>query len=102
MECPICLSIIENNFIQVSCCNKIFHTDCFLQCMNLKKNCPMCRATFSTEPPPPSDQVVINIMDEEQQNVIEIRTFVYRAISCMFFVTLGCLFVIATYERNHT
>ena len=99
MECPICLSIIENNFIQVSCCNKIFHTDCFLQCMNLKKNCPMCRATLQS---PPSEQVVVEIMDEQQENVIEIRTFVYRAISCMFFVTLGCLFVIATYERNHT
>jgi hypothetical protein len=97
MECPICLSIIENNFIQVSCCNKIFHTDCFLQCMDLKKNCPMCRATFSTEPLPP-DQVVINII-EEQQNVV--YTF-KRCISFMFFVTIVSLFVIATYERNHT
>ena len=67
MECPICLSNIENNFIQVSCCNKIFHTECFIKCMDLKKNCPMCRATFSSEPP--SDQVVIEIM-EEQQNVM--------------------------------
>ena len=99
MECPICLSIIENNFIQVSCCNKIFHTDCFLQCMNLKKECPMCRAKLQS---PLSDEVVVDIMDEQQENVIQIRRFVYRAISCMFFVCLGCLFVIATYERNHT
>ena len=98
MECPICLSNIENNFIQVSCCNKIFHTECFIKCMDLKKNCPMCRATFSTEPPPSSDQVVINII-EEQQNVI--YTF-KRCISFMFFVTIVSLFVIATYERNRT
>jgi hypothetical protein len=99
MECPICLTGIENNFIQVSCCNKLFHTDCFIKCMNLKKNCPMCRAIFSTEPPPPqSDEVVINII-EEQQNVI--YTF-KRCISFMFFVTIVSLFVIATYERNLT
>jgi hypothetical protein len=45
-NCPICLESMDTDFITVHCCNKQFHTCCFVNCINLKKECPMCRNEF--------------------------------------------------------
>ena len=48
-ECCICLSSLDVNdksIITVKCCNQQFHTNCFLNCMNHKKECPLCRNKF--------------------------------------------------------
>ena len=45
-DCPICLCPLENNdktIIIVTCCNNKFHNNCYLSCMALKKQCPLCR-----------------------------------------------------------
>lgn len=56
-ECPICLgSIIASNYVTVSCCKKQFHTNCYIQCMQLKRMCPMCRAPI-VDPNVPEDRI---------------------------------------------
>ena len=65
-NCPICLEILKNDFITVNCCNKQFHTCCFLNCINVKKECPMCRNEFTetlipvpvTQPQPQPQQFI--------------------------------------------
>ena len=44
IECPICLNCITVDFITTGCCHKKFHTQCFINCMNIKKECPLCRS----------------------------------------------------------
>ena len=43
MECPICLDPIIGPVVTVNCCNKQFHVECYNKCMDVKKECPMCR-----------------------------------------------------------
>jgi hypothetical protein len=44
LDCPICLNLLEKgDIIEVPCCNKNFHRQCYLECMKQKKECPMCR-----------------------------------------------------------
>jgi len=50
-ECPICLNDFDTNLqdtIIVKCCKKQFHIECYVRCMNQKKECPMCRAVNTT------------------------------------------------------
>ena len=54
-ECPICLtSLAEASTTSVTCCRKVMHTKCYIQCMNVKPECPMCRA--------PQEHVVIQVV----------------------------------------
>jgi len=45
-ECPICLTVIgkDSNKLFTKCCNKKFHNNCFIDCMKIKQECPLCRA----------------------------------------------------------
>ena len=44
MECPICYECIDDTFITIGCCKKVFHPQCYNDCMLYKHECPMCRA----------------------------------------------------------
>ena len=47
-ECPICFEIMlpdSKDTILLECCKKKFHKECYLKCMKLKRECPMCRNT---------------------------------------------------------
>jgi hypothetical protein len=46
-ECPICLSPISTNITDkyiTQCCKKTFHHTCYIECMKIKTECPLCRA----------------------------------------------------------
>ena len=48
-ECPICLSCISttdttNDIYITQCCKKTFHHTCYIECMKIKTECPLCRA----------------------------------------------------------
>ena len=47
-ECPICLSpLIDSDTTDkyiTECCKKIFHKTCYIECMKIKTECPLCRA----------------------------------------------------------
>jgi hypothetical protein len=44
-ECPICLSpLIDSDQYITQCCKKIFHHTCYIECMKIKTECPLCRA----------------------------------------------------------
>ena len=47
-ECPICLSSLSttsstDKYI-TQCCKKTFHHTCYIECMKIKTECPLCRA----------------------------------------------------------
>ena len=44
VECPICLSPSIGTITITGCCKKQFHANCFLQCMQQKGECPLCRS----------------------------------------------------------
>jgi hypothetical protein len=44
-ECPICLETCQEVF-KSSCCNKIFHKECYEKCLNINNTCPTCRNIF--------------------------------------------------------
>ena len=44
-ECPICLSsLIDSDKYITQCCKKTFHHTCYIECMKIKTECPLCRA----------------------------------------------------------
>ena len=48
-ECPICLSCISttdhiNDIYITQCCKKLFHHTCYIECMKIKTESPLCRA----------------------------------------------------------
>jgi hypothetical protein len=45
-ECPICLNDFDStdqDTVILKCCKKEFHIECYIRCINQKKECPMCR-----------------------------------------------------------
>jgi len=45
-ECPICLNVLETDTLTLQCCGNTFHISCYLKCMELKRECPLCRRKF--------------------------------------------------------
>lgn len=47
-ECPICLSSLSTTGTTekyiTQCCKKTFHHTCYIECMKIKTECPLCRA----------------------------------------------------------
>jgi hypothetical protein len=45
VECPICLSSIgtDDNYT-TECCKQQLHNTCYLECMKIKPECPLCRS----------------------------------------------------------
>lgn len=44
-ECPICLEdLAERTVSTLGCCRKTMHIECLIKCMQVKLECPMCRA----------------------------------------------------------
>lgn len=47
MECVICMDTCNNNEMkQLPICNHSFHKSCINQWLNIKQNCPICRASI--------------------------------------------------------
>jgi predicted transporter len=44
-ECPICLTNLNTTITVTGCCQKSFHTECYLKCMKQKAECPLCRSS---------------------------------------------------------
>lgn len=60
LECPICLSTIsttDDNYT-TECCKQQLHNTCYLECMKIKPECPLCRSL----------QLVIVINQQESSN----------------------------------
>jgi len=44
-ECPICLDDLTGRTVTtLGCCRKTMHIECLIKCMQVKLECPMCRA----------------------------------------------------------
>ena len=100
-ECPICLIGINNNYnnyITLSCCKNKLHTICFLQCMDVKKECPLCRNKIPSE-----EHTVLTIMEDQQNAVIDnvdIMKGLKKCLCVTFFLTLFSLLGVIIYERQ--
>jgi hypothetical protein len=73
-ECPICLETCQEVF-KSSCCNKIFHKECYEKCLNINNTCPTCRNVF---------------IQVEEDNQVEIK---FNSCNYRFIISLcGVLF----------
>ena len=77
-ECPICLETFDKEsdllLFTTRCCNKKFHHNCFVECMKIKQECPLCRN-------PQSEFIIINI-EPNNRNEIQYRiNILYCALS---------------------
>ena len=83
-ECPICLELLletEKN-ITVECCKKQFHTECYLNCMKLKQECPMCRRKINQ----PTEHTALTIGDSDQEYYLQFkRRFIFSALLAFSF-----------------
>jgi hypothetical protein len=43
-ECPICIEPLTGTLATLGCCSKVMHVECFIKCMKMKLDCPMCRS----------------------------------------------------------
>jgi len=48
-DCPICYEGIAGAVTQMGCCRKYMHAECYIKCMVLKTECPMCRTDQAFE-----------------------------------------------------
>ena len=76
-ECPICLLPLDGTFTTVGCCKKQFHANCFVQCMQQKGECPLCR----------SKEFIIEIGNETQTSIIIIETGFQKGARILLYLT---------------
>ena len=99
-ECCICLSpldVNEKSILTVKCCNQQFHTQCFLNCMNHKKECPLCRNNFNkistlnpyTYTPTTLPDTIVNFDENQLQSEELIIVRRSQKICCNVFSALG-------------
>ena len=78
-ECPICLDPLSTgNVLNLTCCHQNMHVQCYIDCMSVKRECPMCRAP--------------------QEVVITIRP---RYSKFFNFVVLSCIISVALVSINY-
>jgi hypothetical protein len=80
-ECPICLSVLENNdIITVSCCKQHMHAECYMEFLLKTDNytCPLCREpiNYRLEIEPLREIIIIDRNDQNIQRNIDY--FSYR------------------------
>jgi len=81
MECPICLEpLTEGNSLQLRCCRQPIHVQCYMQCIHMKSECPMCRATHET--------VVVIEEDDDDDRPSKVRQYMSFLIPFSVVVTL--------------
>lgn len=85
-ECPICLnpfSDTKNPILTLHCCNHKFHSSCYIKCLELKKECPLCRKDLNEQKeeeqeevitesviiPVQNDQTVLVVVPERRCNI---------------------------------
>lgn len=80
MECPICLEpLTEGNSLQLRCCRQPIHVQCYMQCIHMKPECPMCRATHET---------VVVVVEEDDERPSKLRQYISFLIPFSLIVTL--------------
>ena len=78
--CPICLcGFTTEPFYTTKCCNKNFHTICYINCMKIKMECPLCRNA--------QEEFVILIKNDQVTNSKKNITII--SISIIFVVFFG-------------
>jgi hypothetical protein len=82
-ECPICLEVLKGTGVTVDCCKKHFHVSCYLKCMELKRECPMCRAKF--------EETVVEVEETVEEQVNKINPC--KIISSVIFFTSFGIFI---------
>ena len=101
-ECSICLTLLDKNdksIVTVKCCNQQFHIHCYLNCMSLKKECPLCRNKYNEtilEKSSPSllpDTIVnINVVEYENQLILQRKR--QRYIGCLLVTIFSIIFIL--------
>ena len=99
-ECPICLIPFSDNnnaIITLHCCNHQFHSSCYIKCIKLKNECPLCRKNLNEQK---EESVIIPVQnDQNDENMlVEVPEPRCNIINCCFgscsLLIFGCAMVI--------
>ena len=75
-ECPICLIPFSDNnnaIITLHCCNHQFHSSCYIKCIKLKNECPLCRKNLNEQKEEEeiiTESVIIPVQNDETMLVL--------------------------------
>ena len=99
-DCSICLEpiqIVDKNFITVHCCNHTFHIRCYMKCMELKKECPLCRKDFVVHIETNNPNIpIVQVVQVRSNDMLYLR----RCVSIMCFACIISVLVIFIYQRS--
>lgn len=104
-ECPICLnpfSDTKNPILTLHCCNHKFHSSCYIKCLELKKECPLCRKNLNEQKEEEviTESVIIPIQNNQNDEnmLVEVPEPRCNIIKCCFgscsLLMFGCVMVI--------
>ena len=75
-ECPICLEPLTGTVVNLGCCKKQVHIQCYIT------RCPMCRAELPAPPNYPSQHVLVPIPMENPPVVSKWKIVVMNVTCC--------------------
>jgi len=67
----VCLeSLKQGQVITVGCCNKQFHSECYIRAMQVGQSCPLCRKEHHVIEMPP--QPVVLVVDTRARRIVSV------------------------------
>ena len=91
-ECPICTEPLSGTLATLGCCGKVLHVECFVKCMKVKLDCPMCRARHDNlrMVQDVESQVFVPVAVEYRNKNVFRELFTFTLVTSV--VTLSCLY----------
>ena len=91
-ECPICAEPLTGTLATLGCCGKVLHVECFVRCMKVKLDCPMCRARHENlrMVQDVESQVFVPVAVQYRNKNVFRELFTFTLVTSV--VTLSCLY----------
>jgi Ring finger domain len=91
-ECPICTEPLSGTLATLGCCGKVLHVECFVKCMKVKLDCPMCRARHDNlrMVQDVESQVLVPVAVEYRNKNVFRELFTFTLVTSV--ITLSCLY----------
>jgi hypothetical protein len=91
-ECPICTEPLSGTLATLGCCGKVLHVECFVKCMKVKLDCPMCRARHDNlrMVQDVESQVFVPVAVEYRNKNVFRELFTFTLVTSV--ITLSCLY----------
>ena len=91
-ECPICTEPLSGTLATLGCCGQVLHVECFVKCLKVKLDCPMCRARHDNlrMVQDVESQVLVPVAVEYRNKNVFRELFTFTLVTSV--ITLSCLY----------